>query len=56
MEMKEEIILLVQDLASEAKYGWAIRDGLASSHTICEEQSRINRACEKIVKYIKEHK
>lgn len=55
METKDEIIRLVQELAHEAKYGWAVQDGLVTAYAIRMEQHRIDRDCEKIIKYIKEY-
>lgn len=51
---KKEAILLIKNLAHEARRGWDYLDGLASAKQIEDNQSRITRNEKELIQYIED--
>lgn len=53
MKTKGEIIATLIDLASEIRYDWTIRDGLASAAHVDREHERIDKSLAEVIEYLK---
>lgn len=53
MKTKEEIIATLIDLASEIRYDWTIREGLASATHVDKEHERIDKTLAEVIEYMK---